>query len=99
MPVLDRATGRLCSLDIDLHWFNNSCVRYFIHKSQGKSLDNIIIDPNDWMYGKTKLMLHCQEPSHIKLWFKSKINPSDIKYDQYILDRMSTQRDKILLNT
>lgn len=29
---------------------------------------------------------------------KGKINPSDIKYDQYILDWMSTQRDKILLN-
>lgn len=101
VPILDRATGRLCSLDIwSFHWFPISLAYAItIHKSQGKSLDNIIVDPNDWMYEKNQAYVALSRTkSYAWLWFKGKINPSDIKYDQYILDWMSTQRDKILLN-
>lgn len=101
MPILDRATGRLTSLDIwSFHWFPITLAYAItIHKSQWKSLDNIIIDPNDGMYEKNQAYVALSRTTSYKwLWFKGKINPSDIKYDQYILERMSTQRDKILLN-
>ena len=101
MPVLDRATGRLCSLDIwSFHWFPITLAYAItIHKSQGKSLDNIIIDPNDWMYEKNQAYVALSRTKSYKwLWFKSKINPSDIKYDQYILDRMSTQKVNIYIH-
>lgn len=87
VPILDRATGRLCSIDIwSFHWFPISLAYAItIHKSQGKSLDNIVVDPNDWMYEKNQAYVALSRTkSYAWLWFKGKINPSDIKYDQYI---------------
>lgn len=60
------------------------------HKSQWKSLERLIIDPNDGMYEENQAYVAISRATNYEnLWFYRPIQMTDLKYNRYILLRMS----------
>lgn len=92
--VYDKSRWRLMNVEIGKLRGLPLTLWYAItaHKSQGKSIEHLIIDPNDGMYEENQAYVAISRATNYKnLWFYRPIKKSDLKYNKYIIERMSNQ--------
>lgn len=95
--VYDKNSYRLKSVNIGNYKWIPVTLGYAIttHKSQGKSLPDVVIDPHDGMYEENQAYVALSRATSYKwLWLYRPIKLADLKYNKYILNWMSNEISK-----